>query len=95
MHGSSVIFATELTGNFGKAKLQLLVQHIHGDLAGHHNVFVAFWPDDIFEWDLEVPGGAFNDLFGAKVLGPVLGDLQQAGGNSGGRCQATHLTPGQ
>src|SRR5665213_2287809 len=93
--GGGVVFAAQLAGDLRETQLQLVAQHVHGDLARHDDVLVPLGTDNILERDLEVAGRAFDDLFGAQVLGPRLIDVQQAGGDCQGRLQAAHFTKSQ
>ena len=79
----------------GKLRCSSLRKHIHSDLAGHDNVFVALRPQNIFHRHLEVLGRAFNNLFGAYVFWTGLGAPSRlvAIGRSG--VSATHLTERQ
>ena len=65
MNGGSVVFTPQLMSDLREAKVQLGAQHVHGYLAGDNNIFIALGAQYLFDGDVEVFGGSFNDLAGA------------------------------
>src|SRR5204862_8056681 len=71
MDGGGVVFAAELMGYFRKAHVQFGSKHVHGDLTRDHDVLVAFGAQNVFHRHMEVFGGAFDNVAGGQVFGPV------------------------